>query len=86
MEIYHHFNDAFNKDKGSSILSNFKFDFSSRLSYDNVIYILNQAMRNFMKNSIFIMENLISNQNINPINQIVFIISDGRFNKDVISL
>jgi hypothetical protein len=41
-------------------------------------------MKNFMKHSIGIMENLISDQNINPINQIVFIISDGRFNKDVI--
>jgi hypothetical protein len=36
-----------------------------------------------MKNSIAILENLANEQNITNLNQIVFIISDGRFNKDV---
>jgi MoxR-like ATPase len=40
IEIYQTFNDMFSKEKGSQILSKFKFDFSSRLSHDNVTSIL----------------------------------------------
>jgi len=38
-------------------------------------------MANFMKNSIVLLENTMKNGNL-KINQIVFIISDGRFNKN----
>lgn len=39
-------------------------------------------MVNFMKNSITMLENLVKTGE-SKINQIVFILSDGRFNKDV---
>jgi len=37
MEICHGFDETFNKEKGSYMLSKFKFDFSSRNSHDVVI-------------------------------------------------
>jgi hypothetical protein len=43
-------------------------------------------MVNFMKESMVMIEDLSKvGQNFNKMNQIVFILSDGRFNKDVIN-
>jgi hypothetical protein len=36
-----------------------------------------------MKHSIALLENQVNEQNVSHLNQIVFIISDGRFNKEV---
>jgi len=36
MEIYQSFDETFNREKGSYMLSKFKFDFSSRISHDIV--------------------------------------------------
>jgi midasin len=74
MEVYHSHTEVFNREKGSYLLSKFKFDFSSRLSHD-------VAMTNFMKNSMVMLQNQIRNSQ-GDASQIVFIISDGRFNKD----
>ena len=44
-------------------------------------------MFNFMKNSMTLLENLVKTSSagsISKLNQIVFVISDGRFNKNVI--
>lgn len=39
MEIYQSFDETFNREKGSYLLSKFKFDFSSRNSHDIVMII-----------------------------------------------
>lgn len=38
MEIYQSFDETFNREKGSYMLSKFKFDFSSRVSHD-IVYL-----------------------------------------------
>ena len=72
MEVHHSHTEVFNREKGSYLLSKFKFDFSSRLSHD-------VAMTNFMRNSMVMLQN---QNKQGDASQIVFIISDGRFNKD----
>ena len=72
MEIYHSGGETFSKEKAAFILSKFKFDFSSRMSHD-------LAKVNFLKGSITMLE---TQSKKAKAKQIVFVISQCRFNKN----
>ena len=73
MHLLNSFDESLSKEKLAYILSHFKFNFSSNSSYDF-------AMMNFMAQSIKMIESASFSGSM--VNQIVFILSDGRFNKD----